>query len=60
MTRSATMFDKMEFPQYVFVEYPKMLYKHGGGSVTVASVEEEKKLVGDWFTVPGEALEETN
>jgi hypothetical protein len=51
----ATMFDKMEFAPYSFQEYPKMLFAKGEKTVIVASVGEEEKLLGDWFTTPKEA-----
>ena len=55
MARGPTMFDKMDFPKYTFREYPKMLYAKGGRTTVVHSAEGEEKLVGDWFTTPGEA-----
>lgn len=51
----APLYDRMEFPDYVFAEYPKMLYQ-GDKSVTVASAKDEAALKGDWYTTPGEAL----
>ena len=55
MVRQASIFDKMHFPDYVFVEYPKVLYGAGGATITVENEEAEKKLEGDWFTTPDEA-----
>ena len=56
MARSpAPLYDRMEFPDYVFVEYPKMLYGPGGITTVVASAKDEAALKGDWFTTPGEA-----
>lgn len=51
----APLYDRMEFPDYVFVEYPKMLYGADGKTTVVASAKDEAALVGDWYTTPGEA-----
>ncbi|WP_196301920.1 hypothetical protein, partial [Streptococcus pneumoniae] len=45
-------FDKMEFPDYVFQEFPKMLYAPSGASVTVENDAAEAALEGEWFATP--------
>lgn len=54
----APIFDRMHFDSYVFREYPKSLYAKRGAKVetrVVKTEEEEKALVGDWFSTKAEA-----
>jgi len=56
-----TIFDNIDFPDYSFVEYPKVLYAPDGGplgykTVQVESPSDERSLGSGWFTTPGEAL----
>lgn len=54
----APIFDRMHFDSYVFREYPKSLYSKRGPRVetrVVKTEEEEKALVGDWFSTKAEA-----
>lgn len=53
--RVAPIFDRLEFAEYVFREYPKMLYAKGGKTQVVNSEAEETALEGDWFDTPKEA-----
>lgn len=39
------IFEKMEFPDYEYVEYPKLLRDASGNKVRVLSLEEEKALL---------------
>jgi hypothetical protein len=54
------MFDHIDFPDYVFTEYPKILYAPDGAGIkttTVESPSEERALGKGWFSTPKDALD---
>lgn len=51
-TRVAPYFDNLDFPEYSYQEYPRMLYG-AKGTTTVNSKAEADALRGAWFKDPG-------
>jgi len=52
----APIYDRMDFPDYSFREFPKMLYAFGKAAVTVQNAKEETALGKGWFSHPQNAL----
>lgn len=53
MTRRVSpYFDKLDFPDYEFREFPQMLYSPDGRSIVVSDEKEKAALDGEWFPSP--------
>lgn len=46
-----TIFQAMEFPDYIYREFPKMLYSRNG-SILVDGKEAQAELTGQWWLLP--------
>jgi hypothetical protein len=60
VTRAPTIFDNIDFPDYQFKEYPKVLYGFaenvdGFTTTIVESPSDERALGKGWFATPKEA-----
>lgn len=50
-------YDMMDFPQYTFQEFPKVMYGPNGRTITVTNISEQRSLGAEWFADPLKARE---
>lgn len=50
-----SLYDQIDFPQYSYKEFPRVMYGPGGQTVTVENVSEQRSLGAGWFTDPAQA-----